>query len=861
LELFSFDSITAFPYPTPELVTEHDSLWHLEASRREAALFAHRDDADPNWLLEAAKWHHYTGSYLDGARYAAKTISAAPPDEIHLHARAQGLLCMCRLAVGNGAEANQALAALYARSMETQDPFILAYEMLVRALYQEKNIALADSGPIGGDAQSSLWLFGEAANRFTALGEIDLAVRAWTEYARVQIEMGRYIDAIGTIEAASRLAKTHDRWHHIGRLLLNAGMAATDQGYRKGVEKTLRNGIAWCHYLGDAWGRTDGWTALGRLLGYEMPAGNPDLAHEPDRYLRKAVEEAERMGLTWMVAGIDNTRAWVFRKAGNESRSRHLLGEDADTPNAREKLALDSTQVTERINDTIRQKTANRLHDGVEHSPDPFFVFDAIRNIEGDCRDFVSPYANLAAIHMIGRDPVHVCLYSEARTLPHLGGLEDPLLRAVEGRESFEDLIAVPQEDGEAWFQRRIAPSGDGAVLTLRDVTAEKRIEVALRHSAESAARSEQAKSTFLANMSHEIRTPLNGVLGLARMLAETPLDETQRSYVEDIVASGDMLLDLIGDILDVSKIESQDMRLSPQAISLPVLVSGIVKLFRGQAEEKSTSLGYRLETNVPETVFADGVRLRQILANLVGNAVKFTREGKVEIRVWMDGDLTTFEVRDSGVGIPLERLETIFDRFQQAGSAVYGGTGLGLTICRALAELMGGDVRVTSELGKGSSFFVRLPLKAVRETVLAISTEPSLRFDGRRILLVDDNRVNMLVSTHALRKLGCDVVYAEDGQKALDALAREAFDLVLMDVRMPVLNGLDATRELRRREGDGPRLPVVALTAGALLHEQKECFEAGMDDFASKPFTTDSIREVLARWLGGPRTSFSAFL
>jgi CheY-like chemotaxis protein len=248
--------------------------------------------------------------------------------------------------------------------------------------------------------------------------------------------------------------------------------------------------------------------------------------------------------------------------------------------------------------------------------------------------------------------------------------------------------------------------------------------------------------------------------------------------------------------------------------------------------------------------VFADGVRLRQVLANLVGNAIKFTRDGDVEIRVSVEEHLVLFEVRDTGIGIPSDRLSSIFDRFQQAGDLTYGGTGLGLTISKALAELMGGDVQVASEFGKGSSFVVRLPLREAGEARSMPPMENSLRFDGHRILLVDDNRVNVLVSAYALRKLGCDVVEAEDGQEALDALCSERFDLVLMDVRMPVMDGLEATREFRRREGDGPRTPVVALSAGALLQEQQECFDAGMDDFASKPFTTDSIRGVLARWL-----------
>ncbi|RYG35239.1 response regulator, partial [bacterium] len=353
------------------------------------------------------------------------------------------------------------------------------------------------------------------------------------------------------------------------------------------------------------------------------------------------------------------------------------------------------------------------------------------------------------------------------------------------------------------------------------------------------------------------IRTPLNGVLGLARMLAEIDLDPIQKAYVEDIVLSGDILLDLIGDVLDLSKIEAQNMKLAPAVVSLTNLVASIVKLFRGQAEERATTLSYRIEAGVPETVLVDGVRLRQILANLVGNAVKFTREGEVEIRVASKGERVVFEVRDTGIGIASNRLETIFDRFQQAEEIGHDGTGLGLTIARALAQLKGGDIAVESELGCGSTFRVSLPLKPVAEAPPTPNPSASLRFDGRRILLVDDNRVNMLVSSHALRKFGCEVVYAEDGRRALDILEGDRFDLILMDVRMPIMNGLDATQEIRRRESGSRRTPIVALTAGALVQEQDECFEAGMDDFATKPVTFEAIRDVLARWLC--ETPFSA--
>lgn len=854
MNLFSFATLTGFPYPSLETMREGDPLWTLEITRRRDRIAAARDDGSPHWLLTSAECLHDVAEFRASVIDADRAMSLT--DDPRVAARALLLQAMCWLSIAEGCEANRAAHRLSELAAGSDDPYVLGHEALLWGLYQEKNLAAAESGPWDGGRVCSTTRFAEAERLLLEADEIDYAIRARVAGAEVKIAMGRYLTAMEMVLQASELAQRHGRWSQIGRMLLIAGTAATDQGYRRGVEKTLREGIAWCHYLGDVWGRTDGWVALGRLLAYEMPAGEPTLALEPDRYLLKAVEAAEKMGSTWMVAGIDNTRAWLFRKAGNDLRSRKLLGEDTEEKGPREKLASDSTEVTERITEDIRRKTASRLHDGVENSADAFFVFDALRDEHGTCRDFVSPYTNLAAIQLVDRDPCHVCIFSEARDIPHLVGLEAALFRAVEHRETFEDIHATRIGEADLWFHRRVVPSGDGAVVTIGDVTAEKRIETALRSSAESAARSERAKSAFLANMSHEIRTPLNGVLGLARMLAETPLDATQRAYLDDIILSGDILLDLIGDVLDVSKIESHDMRLSAAPVFLSDVVAGIAKLFRGQAEEKSNLLTYRIDPSVPKTVMADGVRLRQILANLVGNAVKFTREGKIEIAVSARDELVIFEIRDTGTGIPQERIDAIFDRFQQAGSPTAGGTGLGLTISKALAELMGGDVRVESQLGLGSCFTVLLPLPEVRETQGARSSTPLMRFEGRRILLVDDNRVNLLVSTHALRKLGCEVVQAEDGQKALDALSGGGFDLVLMDVRMPVLDGLEATRELRRREAGLTHMPVVALTAGALLHEQQECFEAGMDDFASKPFTAESIRDVLGRWIGAVAVS-----
>jgi len=844
MDLFTCESQTVFAFPPPESIREGDALWPAGASRRSNELEARRDDNCPPYLIGAADFAQYRGDFEKALAYSRRAQTLAAPGDGRV--LVQGLLVQLTtyMAVADRVNAQRCADQIAELAEALSDPYLDAVLTFSHGLLPEGREGAADLDP-NAVARISALLFEDAAHTFVACGDIDLAIRSLTKAARIKFGASRFFSAVQTIEDAAQLVWKHECWSHIGRLQAVVAGFASDQGYRNGMAERLRNAIAWSDYLGDVAGRIDGLVSLGRLLGYEMPSGIPSLVAEPDRYLRLALEEAEALGMTWVAANAQSIRTWLFDKAGADE-SQPVLQVDEN----REKLVAERVAEAKQVTAQIRLNVAARLHDGIEDSHDAFFVYEALRSDDGVCRDLNSMYGNRAANRIYAQTGSQVYLYSEGRVVPELQGLDDAILGATDRRESFEDVREVATNGESKWLQRRVVPSGDGAVLLLRDITAERSIESALRAAAESAERSERAKTAFLASMSHEIRTPLNGVLGLARMLSETRLDETQKAYLDDIVLSGDLLLALIGDVLDLSKIESHEMRLSSTSVSLPSLVASIVKLFRGQAQEKGTQLGFHIHAAVPETVQVDGVRLRQILANLVGNAVKFTHQGEVEIRVFAEEEFVVFEVRDTGIGIPPERLTHIFDRFQQASDPLYGGTGLGLTITKALTELMDGHVEVRSEVGHGSVFRVRLPLKEVVEVPSPVEPPEPKLFEGRRVLLVDDNRVNLLVSSYTLRKFGCEVVTAENGSKALDMLAQERFDMVFMDVRMPIMNGLEATQEIRRREGGGPRMPVVALTAGALLQEQQECFEAGMDDFATKPITSDSIGEVLARWL-----------
>ena len=376
-----------------------------------------------------------------------------------------------------------------------------------------------------------------------------------------------------------------------------------------------------------------------------------------------------------------------------------------------------------------------------------------------------------------------------------------------------------------------------------------------------------QAKSEFLAKMSHEIRTPLNGVIATADLMAATQLNDEQHELLDTLRLSAKTLLGIINDILDFSKIEAGRMVLETLSFTPTVLVEEVVSIMAPAAHSKGLTVRTELSSSLPHSVAGDPLRLRQILLNFVGNAIKFTACGEVVIRAMRlkkgEGQSAwlRFEVQDTGVGIPPEKQAGIFDAFTQADSSVtrqYGGTGLGLAICKRLVELMGGQIGVYSQPGQGSCFWFEVPLPVIQENAPEETTaQPSgsalnsHELDGVRVLLVEDNPVNQKVAIRMLQKLGCVVELAENGQQALEKLERASYDIVLMDMQMPVMDGLTATRLLRQREQQtGHHQVVIALTANAMQTDRELCLEAGMDDYLSKPLTLDALQVMLLRWV-----------
>jgi signal transduction histidine kinase len=360
-----------------------------------------------------------------------------------------------------------------------------------------------------------------------------------------------------------------------------------------------------------------------------------------------------------------------------------------------------------------------------------------------------------------------------------------------------------------------------------------------------------QAKSEFLANISHELRTPMNGVMGMLDIALDQDLNPELTEQLHTAQHCARSLLSLLNHILDLSKIEAGKMTLETIPFDVRALVAECIKAHQPQARENSVALLAQVSPNVPPEIIGDPLRIRQILANLIGNAVKFTEHGSVAVR--MDGQFSPgcestlrFTVEDNGTGIPADKLLYIFDQFTQADGSVsrkYGGTGLGLAITRKLVELHGGEITVNSELGRGSVFTVILPCEAgaaVSQRAIAAPAPAAARtvvtHHALRILVVEDNQVNQKVVTAVLRKRGFYIELANDGQEALRKLKTSAaFDLVLMDVQMPVLDGLEATR-LIRKEQRWKQLPIIAMTAHAMNGDKERCLEAGMSGYISKP-------------------------
>jgi PAS domain S-box-containing protein len=487
--------------------------------------------------------------------------------------------------------------------------------------------------------------------------------------------------------------------------------------------------------------------------------------------------------------------------------------------------------------------------------------------------DFTVAYWNKAAEQIFGfkeseaRGKHAMDLIVPAELHEEIETVWDQILHDRGGNENLNQNVRADGTRIMCQWNNTVIRDPDGRTIAVaslvNDVTENMKAQEQMRLAMEAAQKATRAKSEFLANMSHEIRTPMNGVIGLTELLLESDLDPQQRSYLEVIRSSGEMLITIINDILDLSKIESGKLDLTERVFNVEECLKTAFQLFSHSLQKKGLEAHIEVSNSIPRTVSGDPVRLRQIVYNLVSNAVKFTDTGSISMKAWSES-ITSRRVRlfvsisDTGPGIDTDRLETIFDPFSQADTSStrsFGGTGLGLTICKRLCRMMRGDIKIDHTSPEGTRFVFSVELQTAPEGGLGGSLtgqqdarENPSEASAVRILVVEDNAVNRLVAKRILKRLGYDSATVNNGQEALDFVRAHPCDLIFMDLQMPVMDGFTATKIIREEHGSIPS--IIALTASAVDGDRERCMAAGMDDYISKPINIEAVSGILSRFV-----------
>ncbi len=660
------------------------------------------------------------------------------------------------------------------------------------------------------------------------------------------------------------------------RLRAEASLRSSEERFR-----TVFESAPDCIYLKDLDGRyTHVNPALAALFGRaprELVGHTCEEVLGPEMAAR--VHETEQRVLAGQIVCREETRVIEGREI-HFNVVRTPLRDGRGRVNGLCAIARDITE-TWRAREALRVSEA-RYRALFESANDAIFVLRDGRF--ADCNHAATLMFGLPREQLLGRAPWEASPPFQADGKPSEEAAKARIAAAAAGEiRSFEWLHQ--RGDGKLFLAEvgltlMTLGEQDVVLAIVRDITERKRVESELRRAKEAAEAANRAKSEFLANMSHEIRTPMNGVMGMAELLLGTSLTPDQKECVGVILKSAGTLLEIINDVLDLSRVEAGRVELAALPFDLQEAVRQVIDLLVVRARGKGIALEERYDPAAPRLLVGDRLRVVQVLTNLVGNAVKFTGRGHVRVTVRVgDGPAAggaaglRVEVEDTGIGIPREKHAAIFEKFTQADPSLtrhYGGTGLGLSIAKQLVELMGGRIGVESVPGEGSTFWftLRLPLAAPEgpgepadAEAAAPAAGPRADSAGRalapRILLAEDDPVSQRVAVRMLERLGCEVDVAGDGREAVDLFARGDYDLVLLDWQMPAMDGREAAAAIRGGGGRSAdlararRVPIVALTASALQQDREASLRAGMNDYLTKPVSLEALRAMLARWLG----------